>query len=88
MQAIEEVEEAKDFLAEEAYGRQIAVLNALKESLEKQKNVDAIFWKDRRYTRYTKNQIELATGFFSDRNVIGEGRYGRFYKRNLIILPR
>ena len=85
MQAIEEVEEAKDFLAEEAYGRQIAVLNALKESLEKQKNVDAVFSKD---GRYNKDEIELATGFFSDGNVIGEGRYGRFYKRNLIILPR
>ncbi|KAF9680436.1 hypothetical protein SADUNF_Sadunf06G0121000 [Salix dunnii] len=36
-QAKEVVEEAKDFLAIEACGRQIAELNALKESLEKQK---------------------------------------------------
>lgn len=80
LQAIEEVEEAKDLLAKEANGRQIAERNALNESLEKQKIVDAVFSNDRRYKRYTKDEIELATGFFSDSNVIGEGSYGKVYK--------
>jgi hypothetical protein len=43
LQAIEEVEEAKDLLAKEANGRQIAERNALNESLEKQKIVDFLF---------------------------------------------
>ncbi|KAJ6993656.1 hypothetical protein D5086_013055 [Populus alba] len=80
LQAIEEVEEAKDLLAKEANGRQIAERNALNESLEKQKIVDAVFSNDKRYKRYTKDEIELATGFFSDSNVIGEGSYGKVYK--------
>lgn len=87
LQAIEEVEEAKDLLAKEANGRQIAERNALNESLEKQKIVDAVFSNDRRYKRYTKDEIELATGFFSDSNVIGEGSYGKVYKCNLDHTP-
>ncbi|KAH8505388.1 hypothetical protein H0E87_012589 [Populus deltoides] len=87
LQAIEEVEEAKDLLAKEANGRQIAERNALNESLEKQKIVDAVFLNDRRYKRYTKDEIELATGFFSDSNVIGEGSYGKVYKCNLDHTP-
>lgn len=87
LQAMKEVEEAKCLLAKEACERQIAELNALKESLEKQKIADALFSSDRRYRRYTVDEIELATDFFSRTNLIGEGSYGKVYKCNLYHTP-
>ncbi|KAE8666875.1 UDP-Glycosyltransferase superfamily protein [Hibiscus syriacus] len=47
-QAMKEVEEAKNLLSKEVYERQMAELNACKESLEKQKLVDTLFCSDRR----------------------------------------
>ncbi|XP_024458952.1 U-box domain-containing protein 34 isoform X2 [Populus trichocarpa] len=58
LQAIEEVEEAKDLLAKEANGRQIAERNALNESLEKQKIVDAVFSNDRSYGKVYKCNLD------------------------------
>lgn len=87
LQAMKEVEAAKNLLAKEAYERQIAELNALKQSAEKQKIVDALFSSDRRYKRYTRDEIEVATGYFSESNVIGEGGYGKVYKCNIDHTP-
>lgn len=80
LQAMKEVDEAKNVLSEEAYERQVAVLNAHKESLEKKKIVNELFCSDRRYRKYTRDEIEVATDFFSESNVIGQGGYGKVYK--------
>ncbi|KAK8503134.1 hypothetical protein V6N13_025894 [Hibiscus sabdariffa] len=87
LQAMKDVEEAKNLLSKEVYERQMAELNAHKESLEKQKLVDALFCSDRRYRRYTKDEIEAATDFFSESNVIGQGGYGKVYKCSLHRTP-
>ncbi|XP_030530038.1 U-box domain-containing protein 34-like [Rhodamnia argentea] len=87
MEALKEVEEAKSLLAKEAYERQIAELNALKESLEKQKIMDMLLSSDKRYRRYTRDELELATNSFSENYMIGEGAYGKVYKCNLDHTP-
>ncbi|PPS19363.1 hypothetical protein GOBAR_AA01211 [Gossypium barbadense] len=87
LQAMKDVEEAKHLLSREANGRQMAELNAHKESLEKQKFVDALFCCDRRYRKYTRDEIEVATDFFSVSNVIGQGGYGKVYKCSLHRTP-
>lgn len=87
LETMEEVEVAKNLLAIEVNGRQIAELHALKESSEKQKIVDELFSSDKRYRKYTKDEIEVATDFFSESRVIGEGGYGKVYKGNLDHTP-
>lgn len=74
-------------LAREYYERKIGELDALKESLEKQKFVDELFLSDRRYRRYTKEEIGVATDFFSQNNMIDEGGCGKVYKCNLDHTP-
>ncbi|KAF5481806.1 hypothetical protein F2P56_002428 [Juglans regia] len=87
LEAIKEVQEAKKVLAKEANERKMAELNALKASLGKQTIVDALFSGDLRYRRYTRDEIEAATEFFSESNVIGEGGYGKVYKCSLDHTP-
>lgn len=87
LEALKEVEDAKDLLVKEAYERQVAEMNALKESSEKQQIIDALLSSDRRYRRYTREELEAATDFFSESSVIGEGGYGKVYKCNLYHTP-
>lgn len=85
--AMKEVEEAKSLLANEAHKRQIAELSSLKESSDKQKIIDVLLSNDRRYRRYSRNDIETATNNFSQTKVIGEGAYGKVYKGSLDHTP-
>ncbi|XP_075650817.1 U-box domain-containing protein 34 [Castanea sativa] len=87
LKAMEEVEEGRNLLAKEAYEKKLAEVGALKESMEKQKIVDALFSSDKRYRRYTRDEIEAATDLFSESNVIGEGGYGKVYKCSLHHTP-
>ncbi|KAI4377450.1 hypothetical protein MLD38_015073 [Melastoma candidum] len=87
MRALTEVKEAKDLLAEESYGRHVAELKALQESLEKQKIINELLASDNRYRKFTRNEIEMATDFFSQEYMIGEGSYGKVYKCQLDHTP-
>ncbi|KAG9152361.1 hypothetical protein Leryth_016733 [Lithospermum erythrorhizon] len=87
MEAEKEVEMARKLLAKETYERQMAELNALKESIEKHKLVDELFIRDGRYRKYSKDEIESATEFFSEARMIGEGGYGTIYRCNLDHTP-
>lgn len=85
--AAKEVEKARHQLASEAYERQVAELKALKESVEKEKIVTELFLNDRRYKRYSRDQIERATDSFSEAKLIGEGAYGKVYSCSLDNTP-
>ncbi|KAJ8423018.1 hypothetical protein Cgig2_023355 [Carnegiea gigantea] len=80
LQAEKEAKAAKDLLARMSYERQLAELNALKESREKERIVDAIISSERGTRRYTPDEIKKATDSFSENKVIGEGGYGKVYK--------
>nr|DAD49042.1 TPA_asm: hypothetical protein HUJ06_018979 [Nelumbo nucifera] len=80
LEAAKEVEMARKLLDKETRERCMAELNALKESSERQKFIEAIFSSDKRYRRYTRDEIEVATGSFSEDKIIGEGGYGKVYK--------
>ncbi|KAJ0491244.1 putative protein kinase RLK-Pelle-RLCK-IXb family [Helianthus annuus] len=83
LEAVKEVEMARTLLEKEAYEREIAETKAMKESSEKQQIVDALFVSDKRYKRYTLDEMGRATDSFSKSKVIGEGAYGKVYKCNL-----
>lgn len=55
-------------------------MKALKESEEKTKVVTSMAEMDYRYRRYTIEDIETATEFFSRARMIGEGGYGPVFK--------
>ncbi|KAH7852081.1 hypothetical protein Vadar_020371 [Vaccinium darrowii] len=87
LEAVKEIETARNLLAKEAYERQVAVLRSLKESMKKMEIVNTLFSNDRRYRRYTKDEIEMATDSFSETKLIGEGSYGKVYRCNLDKIP-
>ncbi|XP_058213613.1 U-box domain-containing protein 34-like isoform X2 [Rhododendron vialii] len=80
LEAMKEIEEASKLLAKEAYEKKIAERKAAQESLEKKKIMDALLSNDRRYKRYTRDEIEKATDSFSEARLIGEGSYGKVYR--------
>ncbi|KAF7142633.1 hypothetical protein RHSIM_Rhsim05G0015600 [Rhododendron simsii] len=79
-EAMKEIEEARKLLAKEAYEKKIAERKAAQESWEKKKIMDALLSNDRRYKRYTRDEIERATDSFSEAKLIGEGSYGKVYR--------
>lgn len=87
LKVMKELEESKSMFAKESYERQIAELNVLRESIEKQRIVDTLLSNDRRYRKYTMDEIKIATNNFSKDLIIGEGGYGKVYKCNLDHTP-
>lgn len=85
--AIEAAEAARRIAELEAQKRMKAEMKALKEAEEKKKAVDALAQTDIRYRRYTIEEIEEATEFFSEARRIGEGGYGPVYKCDLDHTP-
>lgn len=76
-----ETAEAAQRLAElEAKRRVDAEMQALKEAEQKEKAFMNLGQGDFRYRRYSIEEIEEATHFFTDSLKIGEGGYGPVYK--------
>lgn len=87
LEAMKEVKMARNLCAKEAQERIIAELNALRQTEEKQRVADALFSNDKRYRKYSKDEIELATDLSSGAKLIGEGGCGKVYKCYLHNIP-
>lgn len=81
--AMEAAEAAQRIAELEAQKRINAEMKALKEQEEKKRVLDAFAQSEVRYRRYTIEEIENATEFFSQSRKIGEGGYGPVYKCHL-----
>ncbi|KAK7352810.1 hypothetical protein VNO80_18239 [Phaseolus coccineus] len=86
-EAIEAAEAQKRIAELEAQKRLDAEMKALRESEEKRKVLDALVNVDIRYRKYTIEEIEEATNFFSESLKIGEGGYGPVFKCHLDHTP-
>lgn len=78
--AIEAAEAAQRLAEMEAQKRINAERKALKESEENKKVMNSLTQSDARYRKYTIEEIETATEFFTESRKIGEGGYGPVYK--------
>ncbi|GMI88475.1 hypothetical protein like AT2G24370 [Hibiscus trionum] len=85
--ALEAAEAARRIAEIESQKRVNAEMKALKEQAEKKKALDALASTDFRYRKYTIDEIEAATEFFSQALKIGEGGYGPVYKGHLDHTP-
>ncbi|CAJ1973825.1 unnamed protein product [Sphenostylis stenocarpa] len=85
--AIEAAEAQKRIAELEAQKRLNAEMKALRESEEKRKVLDALVNVDVRYRKYSIEEIEAATNFFSESLKIGEGGYGPVFKCHLDHTP-
>ncbi|KAF7144030.1 hypothetical protein RHSIM_Rhsim05G0015200 [Rhododendron simsii] len=87
LEAVKEIEMARKWLAKEAYEKKRAERTAAQEASEKKKIMDELLSNDRRYRRYTRDEIEIATDSFSETKMIGEGSYGKVYRCDLDKTP-
>ncbi|CAK9140594.1 unnamed protein product [Ilex paraguariensis] len=78
--AMEAAEAAQRIAELEAQKRINAEMKALKEAEERNKVLNTLAQSDVRYRKYTIEEIEAATDFFSESRKIGEGGYGPVYK--------
>ena len=78
--AIEHAQAAQRIAELESRKRINAEMKAHKESEEKNKMLNKLAQSDIRYRKYTIEEIEAATNFFSESRKIGEGGYGPVYK--------
>lgn len=85
--AIEAAEASQRIAELESQKRVNAEMQALKESEEKRKALDALAQTDLRYRRYKIEEIETATEFFAETLKIGEGGYGPVYRARLDHTP-
>ncbi|KAJ7969460.1 Protein kinase domain [Quillaja saponaria] len=83
-----EAAEASHRIAElEAQKRRNAEMNALIEADQRKRQLDSFTQSDIRYRKYTIEEIEAATEYFSDSRKIGEGGYGPVYRCELDHTP-
>ena len=78
--ALEAAEAAQRIAELEAQKRINAEMKALQESEEKNRALDALAHSDLRYRKYSIDEIEVASEYFSEARKIGEGGYGPVYK--------
>ncbi|XP_047320293.1 U-box domain-containing protein 52-like [Impatiens glandulifera] len=78
--AMEHAEAAQRIAALESQKRISVEMKALKEAEERNKVMSKLAQTDVRYRRYSIEEIESATNFFSQSLKIGEGGYGPVYK--------
>lgn len=78
--ARETAKAAKRIARVESSKRESVEVKALKEAEEMRKQLDNLTQNDKRYRRYTIEEIERATDMFSEARKIGEGGYGPVYK--------
>ncbi|KAJ1382186.1 Serine/threonine-protein kinase, active site, partial [Sesbania bispinosa] len=78
--ANEAAEAAKKIAEVESDRRANVEVKAVKEAEEMRKLLDNLAQTDVRYRKYTIEEIEEATNFFSQSQKIGEGGYGPVYK--------
>ncbi|CAK7339801.1 unnamed protein product [Dovyalis caffra] len=78
-EAIEAAEAAKKRAEIEAQ-RRVNIEKALREAAETKKAKDNLAYNDIRYRRYSIEEIEAATEYFTESKKIGEGGYGPVYK--------
>ncbi|KAL2489879.1 Protein kinase protein with adenine nucleotide alpha hydrolase-like domain [Forsythia ovata] len=78
--ALEHAEAAQRIAELEAQKRISAEMKALKEAEEKTKVLNALANSDVGYRKYSIEEIEVATNYFSQAQKIGEGGYGPVYK--------
>ncbi|KAF7814638.1 U-box domain-containing protein 35 [Senna tora] len=78
--ALETAEAAKKIAVVESHKRASVESKALKEAEEMRKLLDNLAQTDVRYRRYSIEEIEVATEYFSASRKIGEGGYGPVYK--------
>ncbi|KAL8488253.1 hypothetical protein ACS0TY_024051 [Phlomoides rotata] len=78
--ALEKAEVAQRIAELEAQKRMNAERKAVREAEERKKVMDKMSHNDVRYRKYSIEEIETATEFFSGSRKIGEGGYGPVYK--------
>ncbi|KAK4793725.1 hypothetical protein SAY86_024160 [Trapa natans] len=78
--ALEAAEAAQRIAEREAQKRITAERKAVKEAEERKKMISSLGQVDRRYRKYTIEEIEAATENFAASRKIGEGGYGPVYK--------
>ncbi|KAF8652117.1 hypothetical protein HU200_063067 [Digitaria exilis] len=83
LQAIGAVEMAKESFAHEAYSKHRTEFVANMVSTEKARVVDTLLSSGKSCRRYSREEIERATDYFSDAKKIGEGGYGNVYRCTL-----
>ncbi|XP_061350402.1 U-box domain-containing protein 34-like [Gastrolobium bilobum] len=85
--ALEAAEEAMKMAEKEAQRRLHAEMKAKREAEEKDRALTALAQNDKRYRKYTIEEIEHATQKFSPSKKIGEGGYGPVFKAQLDHTP-
>ncbi|CAI9757690.1 unnamed protein product [Fraxinus pennsylvanica] len=81
--AVEIAQKAQRIAELESEKRKLAEIKFKHEAEEKMKALDALARNEIRCRKYSIEEIEIATNYFSDSEKIGEGGYGPVYKATL-----